>query len=150
MTKQKNLCYRFHIESIVQDKSTLASTIIQDTTNVGWIKVLSPAHKGIRDKGKKRRGAVTINYADRCQNGLREGATQSFFDQALKVPVIRREVKVLRDDWSSTDTVDDFYTIANSGKTPLRQVLVRTELFRDELEIFDADGRKLPFESQKE
>lgn len=149
MTKQKNLCYRFHIESIVQDKSTLASTIIQDTTNVGWIKVLSPVHKGIRDKGKKQRGAVTIKYADRCQNSLEGGAAQSLFDQALKAPVIRREVKVLRDDWSSTDTVDDFYTIANRGAIPLKEVLVRTELFRDELEIFDADGRKLPFVSQK-
>ena len=138
------------LKKIIKDSTSSGiPEIIQDTTNVSWIKVLSPAHKGIRDKGKKRRGAVTIKYADRCQNGLREGATQSLFDQALKVPVIRREVKVLRDDWSSTDTVDDFYTIANRGTIPLKEVLVRTELFRDELEIFDAEGRKLPFVSQK-
>ena len=149
MSKKKRR-YKFHIESIFQEKPTFAGKIIQDTTNVSWIDVFSPVHKGIRDKDPKCRDVVFIKYADKYWTSIKTDAKQSHFDQALKVPVIRREVKVLRDDWSSTDTVDDFYTIANSGKTPLRQVLVRTELFRDELEIFDADGRKLPFESQKE
>ena len=147
--KKRDQWPSFRIESLFHDESLLDDKIIQDTMNISRIMILSPVYRGVRNKDRKHRGAVKFKFSDKYKTGRDRGGKVSPIYQVNNVSVLKREVKVLRDDWSNTDTVDDVYTIANKGETPLKKIMIRTELFRDELEIFDNQGRKLPFESRK-
>ncbi len=63
------------------------------------------------------------------------------------VKIIKREISISRDDWSRTDNVEDTYIIENYELFSVSEVKIKTEFFRDELNIFDSSGRSLPFES---
>jgi hypothetical protein len=124
--------------------------IIQDPMNIKWIRILSPVSLGLRRGGKEPQGLVTFSYIGKKKDGPKQETNINFWKSLPYLPVLKRELILLRDEWSRTDAIEDVYTIMNDCGTPLEKLKIRTEFFRDELEIFDVEGRKLYFESCKE
>lgn len=61
---------------------------------------------------------------------------------------VKREVRIKHDEWSHTDLIIDTYTILNSRYGEISEFQIVTEEFRNNLEIFDREGRKLRFMSK--
>lgn len=124
--------------------------IILDPMNIKWIRILSPVSWGLRKGGKEPEGLLTFSYIDKNEDSPKQETDINCWKLLPYLPVLKRELILLRDEWSRTDAIEDVYTIMNDCSIPLEKVKIRTEFFRDELEIFDVEGRKLYFESCKE
>ncbi len=140
---------------VIKGHSAGPCDLIQDTMDISAVKILSPIQRGIRrNKIAHMHGKVIFKYL-KAQNKNTEKEEEQAKIQELKeqqhdFPVMKREVKIVRDDWSHTDQVEDIYTVINGSMCSHSKVVIRTEFFRDELEIFDVEGRKLPFKSVRE
>jgi hypothetical protein len=122
---------------------------IQPTFNVKKIRMLTTNKHGMRISSTGVRGKLVFTYIEEKLTGNK--FVQTLIKNQFKSLMIeRREISIKHNEWSRADEVTDTYTIVNRGISSVSSILVPTEYFRDELQIYDSKGKKLSFKSIKD